>query len=41
MAEEHPVQLYIYDLSGGFAAQLSPTLIGKEIVLNLCLSRLG
>jgi len=31
MAEESPVILYVYDLSGGLAARLSPGIIGKQI----------
>lgn len=32
MAEEHRVLLYIYDLSRGVAATMSPILIGNQIV---------
>ena len=27
--EKHPVKLYVYDISRGFARQMSPVLLGK------------
>lgn len=36
MAEENNVQLYIYDLSGGIAATMSPLLIGMLFLVSVC-----
>lgn len=34
--EERQVQLYVYDLSQGFASQISQAVLGKQVITLIC-----